>query len=562
MRRCLVWILCLLLFFGITATCHAASSASSATLSATVAENGSCQITVEMQLHLESAADGLTFPLPKGARNVTVNGSTARTKRSGDLVHVELDRLLGGATGDFSLHLQYTVPNVIGYNELNHLQLTLPLLSGFSYPVEGLQFSVILPGEVEGKPAFFSGYHQQSIEAEMTCSVEGNKIFVQLLTGLKDRETLTMTLGVSNAMFPQNPTSRWSVGVADVCVSVFVALALVYWLVFLRCAPLRRKRCTLPPQGLTAGQMSTALIGQGAQLTMMVLSWAQLGYIGIQLEKSGRVLLHKRMDMGNERSGYENRIFKSLFGKRSTVDGTGQQYALMCRKVAAKADVKEVYRRRSGNPLIFRALCAMVGFFGGISLGILLAGDAVLGILLVAILAILGAVSAWFMQQWVKGLHLNNKMALYIGLGLSVLWMLLGIAVDSWNIAATVILVQLVGGLMWAYGGKRTPVGRQTAVQILGFRHYLHHLSSDEAYNNSRMDPDFYFNMVPYAMALGVHGQFARRFGHKRLPACPYLTTGQDGRRTALEWCEILERTVAALDDRQKRMPLDRLMGK
>ena len=42
----------------------------------------------------------------------------------------------------------------------------------------------------------------------------------------------------------------------------------------------------------------------GADLTMMVFSWAQLGYLVIHLDDNGRVMLHKRMDMGNERSSF------------------------------------------------------------------------------------------------------------------------------------------------------------------------------------------------------------------------------------------------------------------
>ena len=563
MRRLVAGLLCLMLMLSVSVTGWAASSASSGTLSATVAENGSCQVALELQLHLESADKDLTFPLPRGARNVTLNGSSARTRRSGDYILVDLGRLVGSATGDFSVRLQYSLPNVVDYNEIGQLELTLPMLSGFAYPVEQMQFSVILPGNVEGKTAFSSGYFQQTIESDITYTAVGNQISGSVLASLKDRETLTMTLGVSEGMFPQDPTRQWSVGVVEILMIALAVLALLYWLIFLRCAPFRRIRSTLPPQGLTAGQLSSALTGQGADLTMMVLSWAQLGYILIHLEDSGRVTLHKRMDMGNERSGYEVRIFNQLFGKRKQVDGTGYHYANLCRKVAAKAgDIRDLYQRRNGNPRVFRGLCALIGLFGGVSLGVAIAGDAVLGVLLIVILGLLGGISAWFMQDWVRGLHLNNKLALYIGLGLCGLWFLIGLAADRTGVALAMSAAQLLAGLMLAYGGRRTPLGRQTAAQILGLRRYLQRISPEEVKRVSRYDPDFYFNMAPYAAALGVNRSFARRFGRKRLAGCHYLTTGMDGHMTALEWSEVMDRAVTALDARQKRLPIERLMGR
>ena len=70
--------------------------------------------------------------------------------------------------------------------------------------------------------------------------------------------------------------------------------------------PLWRIRCTAAPAGLTAGELGSRLVHKGADLTMMVLSWAQLGYLLITMDESGRVFLHKRMEMGNERSAFDN----------------------------------------------------------------------------------------------------------------------------------------------------------------------------------------------------------------------------------------------------------------
>lgn len=563
MRRFLALLITVLLILTLTVPCYAANSASQATINAAVHANGSCQITTDLQIRITSAVDSLYFPLPKTARSVSVNGSTARTHRSGDYLEVNLSSLVRGAIGDFSLRIQYTLPNTVDYNELDKLQLQLPLLSGFLFPVEQLSFTVNLPGENTVKPAFISGYYQQSIESDMYFTANGSTISGSVLSPLKDRETLAMTLEVSEEMFPQDPIKQWSVGVEDILMIVLAVLALLYWLIFLRSAPLLRQRTSDAPQGLAAGSLGSTLTGQGADLTLLVFSWAQLGYLLIQVQEGDRVKLHKRMDMGNERSAFEVRIFRALFGRRTVVEGTSLPYALMCRKVSASApDIRELYKKGNGNYRFLRLLCAAIGICSGISTGIAIAGDALLGVLLIAVLAVAGGAAAWFMQLWWKGLHLHRTDLLVLGLSLAALWSLLGFISGEGAVNLYATLAQLLCGLLWAYGGRRTITGHQSAGQVLGLRSYLCRLSHADAQRLTLSDPEYFFDMAPYAMALGVLQPFARRFGKTKLGPCPYLTTGLDGQMTAAQWSKRMLTAAKTLDARQRRMPLDRLLGR
>ena len=61
---------------------------------------------------------------------------------------------------------------------------------------------------------------------------------------------------------------------------------------------------------------------------------------------------------------------------------------------------------------------------------------------------------------------------------------------------------------------------------------------------------------------MGVDRALAYRLGDARLPGCQWLTTGMDGHMTAGEWNQLLRSTVSALDERQLRLPLERITGK
>ena len=331
---------------------------------------------------------------------------------------------------------------------------------------------------------------------------------------------------------------------------------------FLRCLPPRRIRRGTAPAGYTAGDMGSVLTMRSCDLTMMVLTWAQLGYILIHLDDNGRVVLHKRMDMGNERSAYENRIFKALFGKRRSVDGTGYHYAQLCQKVAAgKPNISGLLRRGSGNPVIFRALMALIGLFAGTSLAGALAGDSFLGILLMIIFAPVGVIVSWVIQEAGTVLHLRFQGKKTTAAICSAVWLALGILSGEWNVALIVIAAQWAAGIAAAYGGRRTDVGRQVMSQALGLRRYLKTVSRADLQRILRSNPDYYYNLAPYALALGVDQWFAKNMGGMRLGSCPYLTTLMDGHMTALEWSRLLRTAVNTLDERQSRIFLEHLLG-
>ena len=120
------------------------------------------------------------------------------------------------------------------------------------------------------------------------------------------------------------------------------------------------------------------------------------------------------------------------------------------------------------------------------------------------------------------------------------------------------MLAQLLTGLAAAYGGRRSDLGRQHAGLILGLRHYLTAISKDELERIQDNDPDFFFRMLPYAIAMGVDTQFAKLFGDEKLPHCSYFVTKDNRMRTAAEWALLLRKTADRMDARQRKMQLEK----
>lgn len=562
MRRFGTFLLAVILILSLAVGASAATGASALNSFATVSADGSCQVTMTLTLHMESAVDKLYFPIPAEATGVSLNGARVSAARSDGARQVNLSRLVRGIVGDVTVNIHYSLHDVIQTTETGTLEMQVPLLSGFQYPVESMEFSVTLPGAVEALPSFVSGYHQARIEEYLTYSVENATINGASLKALKDHETMTMHLAVSNTMFPQSITQIQNYDLGEAAMGICAALALIVWVILLWNRPVLPQSCTEPPEGFHAGQFGCIVAGRGIDLSMMVLSWAQLGYVLIQVDRRQHVLLHRLMDMGNERSEFEQRCFAKLFGKRQVADTTSYQYAQLCRMTAKRTDgMKELISRYTGNPRIFRVIASGIGLFGGACLAVALANGAALQGLLIFLLGLAGAVSGWLIQDFGAGLLIGHRRSLWLSLMLSTLWLLLGLSTGAFPVAAKMVFSLLAAGLLLAWGGRRTALGRQTQAQVLGLQHYLRTADKTQLQRICETDPDYFFRLAPCALALGVDKAFAKRFGSTKLDRCPYLTTGMDAHMTALQWSALLRKTADAMNDRAEKLPLEKLLG-
>ena len=549
--------------FGLAVSARADNAATSIQLYVSVNENGVADVTMTVRLRIDAPEDSLYFPLPLNATDIRLNDGGVNSTRGATAIQVKLSSDVANYVGDHVLTFKYKIPDVVSKVKdeatgKRNLTLVLPMLSGFEYPVGSVSLTVMLPEEIQGRPVFKSTYHPDDIDKILSITVSNNMITGLITQQLKDHETLTMTMVVPESMFDGVDTHVREGNPEVIPMAVAGLAALVYWILFLRGYPLLRERRNSPPEGITAGELGSRLTMAGTDLTSMVFSWAQMGYILIQLDDRGRVWLHKKMDMGNERNPFEIKTFQSLFGRRDIVDGTGARYASVARKLSRLNPArKNMMGPKCGNMLIFRILMCAVHLFCGVCFAMNFTGKIGFLVILVPVLAVLGAISGWLIQGGMYRLHLRFRIPTAISLGLGLVWLGLGIWCGQWIIGLICTLVQLLAGLMAAYGGRRTELGRQNATQILGLRHYFKNVDRVDLKRIQENDPEYFYNLLPFAMALGVDAAFARRFGTQKMGSCPYFYCGVTNRLTAEEWTRFFRETARILDERWIRMELE-----
>ncbi len=558
MRRVIALFLCILLF---AVPAHAANAAQKVSTTIYVSENSSCQVAVTLDIRLDEPVRGLRFPLGQDIHAVTLNGSRAKLQQVDGLTFLDLS-YLDGQIGVYPCSITYEISTVVQTDEKGKQLVTIPLLSGFPYPVEALDFSVTMPSEFTVAPQFRSGYHGQDIEAQMDWTVSGMQIQGTVRQTLKDSETLFLTLQAPEGMFPPVRTFGGSMVFDAIAMGVCAGLAFLLWVVMLGRLPHRAHRRATPPEGICVGQVAPYLVHRPADLPLTILQWAQLGYLTIRMPSSGKVFLYKKMDMGNERRKFERKCFRELFGSKTMLEATGHRFQSICDRVRAYSDRRtNGYRSKPGVVLVFRGISALTGLFAGVAMADAIATHHTWRVILMLLFGGLGLVMSWYIQEGMNCLHLRGRASLKLGILLSLVFLggavackclLYGLGAVGWNLFA---------GLCAAYGGRRSDNGRRIHGEIMGLRKYLRKTPGPELQRILTANPNYYYELAPYALALGLDKAFAARFGEARLPACTWLETGADV-RTPKAWNKEVRKVVAAMNRKRKPTLAERIFGK
>ena len=161
--------------------------------------------------------------------------------------------------------------------------------------------------------------------------------------------------------------------------------------------------------------------------------------------------------------------------------------------------------------------------------------------------------TGWNIQAGTMKLHLRLRSGRAMAVVSSLLWLAAGFFTEMLLEAGVCVVFQLLAGIFTAWGGRRTPQGRQMACKVLGLRHYLKGIKREEVKTELDRNPDYFFEMAPYAMAMGVDNAFASRFGGRIMPPCSYLDADRSLRRNARGWIYLMQVTARKMDDAGKR---------
>ena len=548
MKRILLLLACLLLLT--TGALAADSVITDMKTDVQVDAAGSCQISQTVTISLDGIEEELVFPLGVDAKGGTLAGYAGKKYIEDGLSVLKLQSETG-ISGVRTFTVTYRLDDLI--TEEDGVQtLHLPLLSPrWDYPIQDYRFTVTLPKPCEGTLAFSSGYYGEAIEDYISLSKHETIVSGVLDEPLMDHESIDMTLSAESGYFSGHH-ARWSAGWVTVVIAIlFAVLALLYWAKTLRDPRLRVSSRQLPPDSVLPGDVPTLLTSGRADFTMMVFHWATLGYLSIYAGKKGRVVLKKRMEMGNERRSLERKLFYTLFARGDMCDGASLQY----KRAAVKADDalrrfwgRRLFTKNSGNPLLMQLLCCACAAVSALQSVSLLLPMMPARWLFVLLSLPVGALLSLAVQKMPAAVYLGKRALLVVGAFSALCMLLLAQPGGGAMVMVLALALSIFTGLVTVHGGRRSEIGTQLISQTLGFRRYLKKAEENHLRTMSHRDPQFFYWTLLYAEAMGFGGEYAGKFGEMELEPCDWYRESKPLPTTAAAFYARLRETIALLE--------------
>ncbi len=546
--RLLLAAVCVLLLCG--GVLAASDEVTSMSISVDADSSSACRITINAEMECTSAPTELVFPLHSGASDISATGGDYK-KRTVDGVPCIVFRSDAGFAGKQSFTCSYSLSGRASEQTDGQLFFLELLERGLDYPIRALKISMTFPSAVTVQPTWKSSYYGDVIDNYLKISIRENTVTAETTTFLKDHETLSFRMLCADGFFDLRHQPGKTVAVDRLALYALLAAALIYWFLRLRAKPIfPKKQQTFSPEA-TAGELVCQLYGQRPDAAALLASWGALGYVTIRRNVHGRILVEKQMDMGSERKPAERKLFHALFPRDALCDAQGPRFRSAYRASSGalhSAWTQRMFRPRSGSPLILHLLAAGAGFvLGFMMFDVTLPAIGIRWLLLPLLAAACAGLCLPVQSAAASLLRRRRLPRLLIGLGAAALVLIFAGSANLTGLALLCLLLQLFCGFVTTFGGRRTPIGRETVSQLLGLRTYLRRMDRDTMRRLSASDGQSFYRLLPFAEALGVGAAFSKRFADWTPEPCAWLTDELTDPRTAKEFYQLYSEIASAV---------------
>ncbi|MBQ6431143.1 MAG: DUF2207 domain-containing protein [Oscillospiraceae bacterium] len=551
MRRFLIVMLCAILLAALAGSVSAAENRIAAlTQEITVDADGAAYVKVTAVVEFVSAPETFLFPLNSNAGSVNASGGEYSSTSVNGVKCIRFSNS-NGFIGTQTFVCTYSLPRdarEVDGGQQFHIDL---IEQGWDYPIDELSVTATFPAPVTLQPTWSSSYYGDVIDNFLEIELKENDLVVSSAAPLKDHETLEMFLNFESGAFTLRHLPGKTTSFNQIAFYVLVAAALLYWFFFLREKPILPVAQQTAAMETTAGELPCQLYGELPDMAATLAHWGNLGYIAIHRNARGRIILKKRLDMGNERKPAEQKLFAAIFRAGPVCDLQGQRFRSVSNSASAllrSAWLRRIFTKKPGSPYLLRAILLFAGFFVCLSVFDVILPAAGIRWLFLPILAVAGTVLCYLVQQGTDSVtRRNRRMRLFVGGASALLLLLISSAAGALRLMLLTLLLQILCVLVTHLGGRHSDMGRELVRQDLGLRRYLRKLDSESVRRLNALDGQFFYRMLPFAEVMGVGGVFTKRFGQWRPEPCIWLTDANRRPDSAEEFYALYLEIAAAI---------------
>ena len=211
-----------------------------------------------------------------------------------------------------------------------------------------------------------------------------------------------------------------------------------------------------------------------------------------------------------------------------------------------------------GSTRVYVAFFALAGVFAGIGLAVAWFQAGFSMILGCVVLSLFGAVSAFVISQGIACLFLHATDKKIWALLCAALWVLFGFLSGQIVLCAATVFLFCFAGFTGPYSRRRTPTGRQILSEVYGLRHHIRTLHRKDRVAPD--NPDYFYQLLPWALAFGSEDALAKAFKNHALPECTFLSAPPSATRTPALFASFLHSLIFRMDERRKNLIFEQIL--
>ncbi|ADO82541.1 DUF2207 domain-containing protein [Ilyobacter polytropus] len=526
-----------------------------------VNENNSYNIQEELLVNFDTERHGIYRDIPstyngKNVKidNIAVKGSPFKKLRSGSNTRIKIGDPYRFVLGEkkYIISYDYTVGDD-GNKKMDEFYHNI-IGDRWDTTIKKVKFTIEMPSDFDkSKVNFTSGIRGSTDSSGIDYRIEKNTISGETLKPLGPREALTIALPLPEGYYRN--TSKFN-GPLDVLYYLkkwagilFLTIISFVWFFFGRDKKIIESVEFYPPEGITPAEAGYMIDGSvdTKDVTSLLFYWAEKGYIEIEEEETNgmiKMLLGKdytfiKLKDRRDAPYYETMMFNELFykygdGEKVKLSSLRNNFYKITNKVKSiikkhkSLKTQTLYTNNSKNLSAFMKVLAILPvFLESYTRFYLLTGDLYIsipfaGAISLLIYGVTEKTVKFIMNFEVKRedmkLRLSRKIMNIIPflVILFVSFNIFRIANLSivFNIVEFVIkaIIFIISFILAEFTLKRTEYSTEVLGKLKGFRNFLIHAEKNRLETLVKKNPQYYYNILPYAIVLGVTNVWADKF--------------------------------------------------
>lgn len=534
----------------------------SVNVSAEVAASGRTEVTSSFQLTFLDVQEEISIPLPEGdISGISVSSYRYSTRETENGISLVVKNSKG-FSGTQVFVVSYKLPAFQADGSDEDLYSLGLLSSRWAREIGALSVQLSLPGSTveypEGytmEPQLLSGYYGDLDPVEAALEANGNMISGSV-SGLMAYDTMTLQVSLPDGYFrvrsntiPMISVTWWFLSMAGVLV-----LCAIYWRLKLRNKGREITARLLLPEGILSYQLPAVLDGKTIDFAALVLEWANLGYLSLGYNKHHQLVLRKTMDMGSERNAAEQRLFRTLLGRRRKITATPGRFAAPAarfRAAALRPVSRTAFDKTSGNVVLIQLPCRLLPAVGiGYMVSCMLPEEG--AFLILAVLAgVVGLLYSIKLHSALAAMKSLRQFSLKTGvlLAMAVVLVVLGLMYGAFLEVTVGLGACCFSALATASGPRRNSHGQELMAQAKGCRRFYRQVAWQRLQIYTSGNRRFFQRELPQTVALRSEKVFAQRFERLSVPYPEWLPAKNTGYVSPEQLLELLEPMIKALWD-------------